>query len=166
MQLFFLNVNANASIIVAMTRPDKTTVEIWIGLNRAHRAILSSVEKSLKDASMPPLSWYDVLHELDIAGAKGARAYLLQEKLLLPQYALSRLIERIEKAGFLQRQSCTDDGRGQILIITQSGKIIRKKIWSVYGNALQQAIGNNLCHEDKEQLLQLLVQLKQTDQKL
>ncbi len=72
----------------------------------------------------------------------------------------------IEKAGYFQRQSCTDDGRGQILLITKSSIIIRKKIWSVYGKALQQAIGNNLCHEDKEQLLQLLVQLKQTDQKI
>jgi len=142
------------------TRPSKTTIDIWIGLNRAHRAILSSVEKSLKDASMPPLSWYDVLLELDKAGDGGARAYLLQEKLLLPQYALSRLIERIEKAGFLQRLSCTNDGRSQILIITQSGKIIRKKICSVYGNALQQAVGAKLSQNDKENLLKLLGQLK------
>ncbi|MCF6327411.1 MAG: MarR family winged helix-turn-helix transcriptional regulator [Devosiaceae bacterium] len=160
MQLLSLSVNANASIINAMTRPDKTTVEIWIGLNRAHRAILSSVEKSLKNASMPPLSWYDVLLELDNAGSDGTRAYLLQDKLLLPQYALSRLIERIENAGFLQRQSCTDDGRGQILLITRSGKLIRKKIWSIYGKALQQAVGSKLSHDEKENLLELLVQMK------
>ncbi len=145
---------------VKMSRPAKTTIDIWIGLNRTHRAILSTVEKSLKDASMPPLSWYDVLLELDNSGAKGARAYLLQNKLLLPQYALSRLLERIEKAGYLQRLSCADDGRGQILLITRSGKLIRKKIWSVYGNALQQAIGAKLSNEEKELLLKLLGQLK------
>ena len=108
---------------------------------------------------MPPLSWYDVLLELDRAGSKGARAFALQKKLLLPQYGLSRLLNRIEKAGYLKRLSYDDDGRGQSLVITQSGKIARKQIWSVYSVAIEQAIGSKLNSHDGKKLSELLASL-------
>jgi DNA-binding MarR family transcriptional regulator len=37
----------------------------------------------------------------------------------LAQYNLSRLIERIERAGYLERRACEDDGRGQLIVITE-----------------------------------------------
>jgi DNA-binding MarR family transcriptional regulator len=142
-----------------MAQPSKITVEVWIQLARAHQAILSSIEKSLKDAGMPPLSWYDVLLELEREGNKGARAFVLQEKLLLPQYRLSRLIDRIEKAGYLERLACDDDGRGQRLVITQSGKAVRKDAWSIYSDAIEQTIGRKISVPSGKMLAEVLMSL-------
>ena len=105
---------------------------------------------------MPPLSWYDVLLELDRAGDAGARAFELGEKLLLPQYGLSRLLARIEKAGYLQRRQCQEDGRGQHLFITSTGKAVRKEIWAVYAQAIERAIGDKLNQNDSAAFLRLL----------
>ncbi|MFK5979919.1 MAG: MarR family winged helix-turn-helix transcriptional regulator [Rhizobiaceae bacterium] len=123
---------------------------------RAHQTILSAVEKSLKSAGMPPLSWYDVLLELDSVGAKGERAFLLQKKLLLPQYGLSRLINRIEKAGYLEKLTCDDDGRGQRLVITELGKDVRQNVWSIYSVAIEEAVGSKLSRSDGKKLKELL----------
>ncbi len=131
-----------------MCKPSKATIDIWIALTRAHQNILASIEDSLKLAGMPPLEWYDVLLELDRAGTKGERAFIIQKQLLLPQYSLSRLLSRIENAGYLKRQACKEDGRSQRLVITSSGKDVRQKIWAVYAEAMQKAIGEKLSAGD------------------
>ena len=139
-----------------MTKPTATSVEIWIGLSRAYRAALSSIETSLKNAGLPPLPWYDVLWELERAGKNGARAFELRDRLLLPQYGLSRLLDRLEKAGYLERISCDDDGRGHWLIITQKGVAARKDIWLIYGGAIEKALGGKLAPADRQLLPELL----------
>jgi DNA-binding MarR family transcriptional regulator len=35
--------------------------------------------------------------------------------MLLAQYNLSRLLDRIERAGLVERRACEDDGRGQLV---------------------------------------------------
>jgi len=133
---------------------------VWVGLVRAHQAVLASIETSLKEANFPPLSWYDVLLELERAGADGTQAFVLGEKLLLPQYGLCRLLERIEKAGYLKRTRCDKDGRAQVLLITKAGVEIRQQIWEVYSAAIQRSIGQKLSLTDAETLAKILVQLK------
>ncbi len=139
-----------------MTEPSATTIDIWIKLSRSYQAILSFIEASLKQAELPPLSWYDVLLELDRVASTAIRPFELQEKLLLPQYSLSRLLNKIEKAGYLQRLPCNEDGRGQRVVITREGKTMRKRMWAVYGAALEQAVGSKVAREDREKLLGLL----------
>lgn len=139
-----------------MKNPSAATIDVWTGLSRAHQNVLSCIETSLKQAGMPPLAWYDVLLELDRAGNKGLRAYLLKDKLLLPQYGLSRLLNRVEKAGYLEKSSCDEDGRGQVLTITKSGKDIREKSWLVYSTAMEQAVGRRLDQADGKKLVGLL----------
>jgi len=139
-----------------MKIPDDQTIKAWVALVRAYQSAFSTVEHALKNAAFPALSWYDVLLELDRAGAEGLRAFELQDKLLLPQYGISRLIARIEKAGYLERVGCEDDGRGQHLIITKSGKKLRKQMWRIYGTALQEVIGNKCTPREANQLSALL----------
>ena len=143
-----------------MLKPSNTTTDIWISLSRAHQRILCTIEKSLKDTGLPPLAWYDVLLELDRVGKAGLRPFELQEKLLLPQYSLSRLLGKIEQAGYLERRSCDEDGRGQQVVITRQGKIKRQVMWQVYGPTLEQAIGQRLNKKDSKELSKLLRYMK------
>ena len=77
---------------------------------------MSRVESALKAADLPPLAWYEVLVELERAGAYGVRPFALEEALQLPQYGLSRLLARMEAAGLVLRGSCPGDGRGQMVV--------------------------------------------------
>ena len=101
--------------------PDDSVVQAWARLTRAQRMILASIEQALKSAGLPPLVWYDVLLELERAGDRGLRPFELEREMLLAQYNLSRLIERIEKAGYAERRACEGDGRGQIFHVGQNG---------------------------------------------
>jgi DNA-binding MarR family transcriptional regulator len=136
--------------------PSETVIRAWARLVRAQRVALEHVERELKAADLPPLAWYDVLLELERSAPAGLRPFELEEKLLLAQYNLSRLLDRIERAGFVERRACEDDGRGQRLSITPAGKAARRRMWEVYSRAIQAAVGARLSAEEAARLDELL----------
>lgn len=142
-------------------KPSEAVTRAWARLLRAQHTAQTSVETALKQAGFPPLSWYDVLLELDRAGRKGMRPFELERQLLLPQYGLSRLLDRIEKAGYIERRPCGDDGRGQIIAITQTGRTMRRRMWPVYGRAIERAVGAHLSEGEAEALVRLLGKLSE-----
>ena len=139
--------------------PSDSTVRAWTRLERAHRAALATVESHLKKAGLPPLAWYDVLLELERAGAAGLRPFELQKAMLFAQYNLSRLIDRLDAAGYVARTASADDGRGQVLTITAKGRAIRKKVWPVYAAAIEAAVGAHLSPSEARTLADLLAKL-------
>ena len=134
-------------------------VEAWVALARAHARVLAHIEAALKAENLPPLAWYDVLLELDRAGEDGLRPLDLKDRLLLPQYGISRLLDRIRAAGYLARRPCPDDRRGHIVAITPEGRAIRERAWPVYRAALTEALGQPLGTNGARDLTRLLARL-------
>ena len=141
--------------------PCETVIRVWARLMKAQRLALASVERKLKAAGLPPLVWYDVLLEVERAGHEGLRPFELERVMLLAQYNLSRLVDRIERAGFVERRACEDDGRGQLVAITERGKAIRRKMWPIYSQAVEATVGKHLSAKQAETLdvlLELLIE--------
>jgi DNA-binding MarR family transcriptional regulator len=146
------------------TKPSETVVRVWARLMKAQQRALSAIEADLKAAALPPLAWYDVLLELERAGDDGLRPFELQRAMLLAQYNLSRLIDRIERAGYVERRACAKDGRGQQISITGRGKAMRRKMWPIYAQAIQSAVGEHLSGPQTEALDVLLGRLIATNE--
>ena len=100
-----------------------------------------------------------MLLELERAPEWGVRPFELERALLLPQYGLSRLLTRLEEAGLVERRTCTADGRGQMVAITDAGRATRARMWPVYAAALQEAVGAKLCSAEADSLADLLGKL-------
>lgn len=124
--------------------PSPRQVQAWARLLGAQRLALQVVERALAGAQLPPLAWYDALLELERAGKPGLRPFELQEKMLLAQYNLSRLLDRLEKRGYAERRECKQDGRGQVVIITEAGRAVRRQMWPVYAGAIKAAFADHL----------------------
>lgn len=137
------------------SQPPEILVRAWARLTKAQQLVLRQIERSLKDAGLPPLSWYDVLLEVERNDA-GLRPFELERAMLLPQYNLSRLIDRIENAGYVERLTCEEDGRGQLIAITAAGRAIRRKMWPVYARAVEDAVGRHLSTVQADHLGTLL----------
>jgi len=135
--------------------PSRATVRAWARLTMAQRQALTAIEQALGAAKLPPLPWYDVLLELERAGGS-LRPFELEREMLLAQYNLSRLIDRMAKAGYVERRALKEDRRGQVIAITSSGKNMRRRMWSVYGPAIQAAIGAKLSPKQIDALVTLL----------
>lgn len=145
--------------IFVMIKLETTTVQTWARLIRAHRTAFSYVESALKKEGFPPLVWYDVLLELERAGEEGLRPYELENELLLKQYGVSRLVERIEKKGYIKREAYEGDGRGMRLIITAAGKKLRLRMWPIYKSSIEEAVGSKLTSRQAENLSELLAKI-------
>ena len=125
--------------------------------------IVSAIDRALKDEGLPSLSWYDAILEVEKAGSDGIRPFALKDRLLLPQYGTSRLLDRIEKAGFIKKEGCKSDGRGHVVSITDVGQEVRQKMWAVYAKQLTLRIENRLDMDEASQLADLLKALKLKD---
>lgn len=142
-----------------MNQPSKIIETVWTRLVRVHHEALTRIEADLKKAGLPPLGWYDALLELDRAGDCGLRPFELEQRLLLPQYGLSRLLQRLEVVDYITRWRCEEDGRGQVVSVTDKGRDVRKRMWPVYAAALQGVLGEKLDNQQAEQLSILLGKL-------
>lgn len=154
-----VKVDAFASIRypVPMRSSGARTQLVWTRLVRAHVLALASVQDALAAANLPALEWYDVLWELETGGELRQRD--LQGRLLLAQYNLSRLLDRMAAARVVERRPCPEDRRGQMIIITAAGLRLRQKMWPVYAEAMAAAVGDRLTPAERTRLADLLARL-------
>ncbi len=140
-----------------MPSPSEPVVAAWIALLRAQAAAFGEVEAAMKAAGLPKLEWYDVLLELERGGALRPRD--LQARLLFAQSNLSRLLDRMAAAGVAEREACPEDQRGQLISITEAGLELRRRMWTVYGPAIDATVGARLGAAEASQLAALLQRL-------
>ena len=137
----------------------EAAVDAWARLVRVSQSVLSKVEADLKAAGFPPLCWYDALLALKRAEPTGLRPYQLQAQMLLAQYNLSRLTDRLVKAGYVERVVCEEDGRGQVLKITKEGRALLLRMWPAYRAAIAAHFADKLTAEETAMLTRLMDRL-------
>ena len=145
-----------------MTKLQKDVEQTWIALARSYRAILEEVEQAFKKAGLPSLEWYDVLLEIERAGPSGIRPFALQKRLLLPQYGMSRILDRMERDGLINKLKCAGDKRGFEVCVSSSGKEMRKRMWPVYAAALERTIQAPISPETLQAISKLVPPIHRT----
>jgi DNA-binding MarR family transcriptional regulator len=139
--------------------PKDPTVAAWVALVRASNGVISAIQAEGKAAGMPPLEWYDVLWDLERSPDGARRPFELERGLLLAQYNLSRLVDRLHRADLVEKRKCAEDGRGLVLVITDDGRALRKRMWPVYSAAIEKHIGSHLNRAEARTLAALLMRL-------
>jgi DNA-binding MarR family transcriptional regulator len=140
-------------------QPSDAVVDAWIALMRAQQTTLLKIERAFREAKLPPHAWYDILWELDRAGADGLRPFELERQMLIAQSNISRLIDRLVEQGYVERKPVEEDGRGQRVVITAAGREMRKRMWPVYSRAISDAIGQRVSEREAANLSGLLSKL-------
>ncbi len=94
----------------------------WRGLKRAHASLAKRVDAELERTHGLPLSSYEVLHHLVESPGGRMRMCDLAEQAQLSRSGLTRLADRLEKEGLLERCSCEHDARGAYACLTELGR--------------------------------------------
>lgn len=140
--------------------PSPEAIKAWARLMRVSRQMVESAEDALKEGGLPPLAWYDVLHELAEAGEGGLRPFQLTERTLFAQYNISRLLARLEADGLVEKLPVADDGRGQTIRISAKGRETRRRMWAVYGRSIAELVGARLSPDELDTVSALLGRLR------
>ena len=121
----------------------------WRAFLNAHSTMLRRISRDLDEAELPPLSWYDVLAALRDAPEARLRQVDLAERVLLSHSGLSRLLDRIEAQGLVERVECPGDRRAMLLVLTAEGREMLERMWPVYARGIADdflpALGSNPC---------------------
>lgn len=155
----YVNASMSDGAETKTPQPSPAATRAWVRLMRAQQFVLAAIEQDLKAADLPPLGWYDVLLELSRAVEGRLRPFEIEERTLLAQHNLSRLLDRMNKAGLVQREVFAEDGRGRWVIITEGGRAMQARMWSVYAPAIQRHLGDKLNDAQADQLANLLARL-------
>ena len=94
----------------------------WRGFLRVHSKLTRELDAELAAAHGLPLSSYEVLLFLADAPDGQLRMAQLADSVLLSPSGLTRLVDRLEKAGLVRRESCPSDRRGFEAVITDDGR--------------------------------------------
>jgi len=127
----------------------------WAVLLTAHATLIERVEAALAAAGLPPLAWYDVLWELEKADGR-LRMRELGERVVLSKSNLSRLADRLEATGLVERRDAADDGRGYDLVLTRAGRAMRKRMWPVYEAQIEQLFARHVSVDEARVMGQAL----------
>ncbi|HEY4915398.1 MAG TPA: MarR family transcriptional regulator [Solirubrobacteraceae bacterium] len=94
----------------------------WRGLLRAHACLAKRLDSELEQAHGLPMSSYEVLHHLEETTGGRMRMCELAEQAQLSRSGLTRLIDRMERDGLVERCSCDHDARGSYACLTDGGR--------------------------------------------
>jgi DNA-binding MarR family transcriptional regulator len=131
----------------------------WTSLLMARRRVLDAVAAELKAEGLPPLNVCLVLILLAMEREGRLRPIELEElerRLETAQYTMSRLLDRMEKSGLIQRQPCPADGRSHHISLTPEGRRMFDAVWPVYCAAIERHLGGGLCEVSAGTLADLL----------
>ena len=137
---------------------DDPVVAAWRGLLVAHSRLVPAVEGDLRAAGQVPLSWYDVLLELNAAPGRKLRMSELGQRAVLSRTRVSRVVDELVAAGLTKRQPDEADGRSSFAVLTAAGQQALRKAWPVYREAIHQRLGARLTPEQCRELAALLGQ--------
>lgn len=94
----------------------------WRGLLRVHSALVKALDAELLAAHGLPLTSYEVLINLQAAPGRRRRMAELADGVLLSRSGTTRLVDRLERDGLLERDTCDSDGRGCFAVLTDRGE--------------------------------------------
>ena len=100
----------------------------WQGFLLAHDRIWRAIEAGLAPLNVS-MAEYGVLALLGEAGRKGMRMSDLAQRSLMTSGGFTRLADRLERRGLIERRRSADDGRGFEAVLTREGKALLRKAW-------------------------------------
>jgi len=101
--------------------PDAPRLAAWRSFLEAHARVTSVLEEELEAERDLPLTWYDVLVQLQESAEHKLRMTDLAGAVLLSKSGLTRLIDRMCGATLVERAPDPLDRRGTYVILTPAG---------------------------------------------
>ena len=101
---------------------DQLELGAWRGFLRTHASLSRKLDGELTVAHGLPLSAYEVLLFLADSAEGHMRMSDLADSVLLSRSGLTRLVDRLERDGLVERRSCPGDARGMNAVITDAGR--------------------------------------------
>jgi DNA-binding MarR family transcriptional regulator len=133
-----------------------TRAAAWRAFLEAHARVTARLERELRDEQGLPLTWYDVLVQLHEADGHQLRMQELADAVLLSKSGLTRLVDRMERAGLVRRAACPSDRRGTFAELTAEGLRTLRRTAPTHLRGVGEHFSQHLDETEAEVLAQAL----------
>ena len=112
-------------------------LDAWRAFLNAHAQVTRAIGRDLAAAGLPDLGWYDLLWTLHRAPERRLRVNEIAREVVLSPTAMSRFVDRAEKAGFVRREPDPADRRALQVALTDEGVALLRRMWPVYEQGIE-----------------------------
>jgi MarR family 2-MHQ and catechol resistance regulon transcriptional repressor len=134
--------------------------ELWLNLSRTTAMVGHVIEQKLRSYGLSPTQ-YNVLRILRGAGTNGLCQYEIGERLVAQVPDVPRIVERMEKAGWVQRVRGVADRRVVMASLTDTGLALAAELDQPTLEIAAEIFGE-MSDDDMRRLIDLLVAARRT----
>lgn len=116
-------------------------LQTWSGLLFAHARVMRALEDDMLEQHGLPLSWFDVMGRVKQAPEQRLRMHELEDASVFTRSGMTRLVDRIEAAGFVTRERSPGDRRGVYVAITEAGSEKIDAVWPDHVASIERHFG-------------------------
>ncbi len=138
---------------------DCPEIVFWQALSRAHATVLTALERELEQGSVTPIG-LEVLRTLAACTNGQMRMADVAKTVGLSRSGLTRLMDRLQRHGWVERCDCPDDGRGAFAVLTDFGQQALDRALPTYRAALMRCLSPALHHGDVGAVTDALIQIR------
>ncbi len=135
----------------------------WRAFLRAQVTVLGALERELESERGLPIAFYDVLVVLSEADGGRLRMSELAKRVVLSRSGVTRLVDRMEREGLVQREQCPADRRGYETVITAEGREVLRKAWPVHARGVAEHFARHLSKEEADVIADALGRMSPSD---
>ena len=136
--------------------PDISPEETIGAFLRAHHYVWSRLQRMAEDANAPDMLQSVVLTRLYRAPMRRAGMQELGEMLAMSPSGISRLVDRMERAGYIVRERSVEDRRVTYAVLTDAGEQALRYTGDVYRAGYEELFLKHLSPQQLESLVGLL----------
>ena len=95
--------------------------QAWRAFLAANRLLIEALDRELQRDAGLPHTYYEILVQLSESPDRTMRMSDLAARSLSSRSRLSHAVARLEEAGWVRRETCPTDKRGQLAVLTDAG---------------------------------------------
>ena len=122
-------------------------IEAWRLLLSAHQRLTIQMDINLRKRHGLRLDWYDVLFQMTVAGGR-MRMHELAAATLFSRTDCTRIVDRMERAGLVQREQAAEDRRGVYAVLTADGRALFRRAAATHLEDIQRLFGDHVTAEE------------------
>ena len=100
---------------------DAEEQKAWRAWLYSSQLLQDLLDRELTHATGIPHAYYEILVQLSEAPERRLRMSQLADRCLSSRSRLSHAVSRLEERGWVRREVCPGDGRGQVAVLTDEG---------------------------------------------
>ena len=139
-----MSVRSQPRRVTSRAKSDQSCFNAWGAFLTAHAALEPILNRELEAACGLPLRWFDVLAQLHKTPHKRLAMTELANAVLLSKSGLTRLVDRIEEAGLVERASAPGDRRSLLIVLTPSGEKTLKRAAPIHEDGIRRHFGAHI----------------------